>query len=299
MLPLDVLRLLALSTLWGVSFIFMRVAAPEFGAVSLIFIRMGVAALLLSPLLLVRRHLVLVWQYKVPLTVLSVTNHVLPFSLLAYATLSLEAGFTSLINATTPLFTALIGMMFFATAVTRQQYLGLAIAFVGVYVLSGNRLDFSVGGDGWSILAALAATLCYGVAGNFTKQRLSHLPVQVVAGGSTALSALILLIPGLLLWPETMPSTQAWLNTLALALFSTALAFLVYFQLLSSAGATATSTVTFLVPVSALGWGYVFLGETISLTVWLGMAITLFGTAITTRLIRFGRPKPATDQAPM
>ena len=282
MLPLDVLRLLALSTLWGVSFIFMRVAAPEFGAVSLIFIRMGVAALLLSPLLLVRRHLVLVWQYKVPLTVLSVTNHVLPFSLLAYATLSLEAGFTSLINATTPLFTALIGMMFFATAVTRQQYLGLAIAFVGVYVLSGNRLDFSVGGDGWSILAALAATLCYGVAGNFTKQRLSHLPVQVVAGGSTALSALILLIPGL-----------------ALALFSTALAFLVYFQLLSSAGATATSTVTFLVPVSALGWGYVFLGETISLTVWLGMAITLFGTAITTRLIRFGRPKPATDQAPM
>lgn len=299
MLPLDVLRLLALSTLWGVSFIFMRVAAPEFGAVSLIFIRMGVAALLLSPLLLVRRHLVLFWQYKVPLTVLSVTNHVLPFSLLAYATLSLEAGFTSLINATTPLFTALIGMMFFATAVTRQQYLGLAIAFVGVYVLSGNRLDFSVGGDGWSILAALGATLCYGVAGNFTKQRLSHLPVQVIAGGSTALSALILLIPGLLLWPETMPSTQAWLNTLALALFSTALAFLVYFQLLSSAGATATSTVTFLVPISALGWGYVFLGETISLTVWLGMAITLFGTAITTRLIRFGRPKPATGQAPM
>lgn len=299
MLPLDVLRLLALSTLWGVSFIFMRVAVPEFGAVSLIFIRMGVAALLLSPLLLVRRHLALVWQYKAPLTVLSLTNHVLPFSLLAYATLSLEAGFTSLINATTPLFTALIGMMFFSTAVTRQQYVGLAVAFIGVYVLSGNRLDFSVGGDGWSILAALVATLCYGVAGNFTKQRLSHLPVQVVAGGSTALSALILLIPGLLLWPESMPSTQAWLNTLALALFSTALAFLVYFQLLSSAGATATSTVTFLVPVSALGWGYVFLGETISLTVWLGMAITLFGTAITTRLIRFGRPKPATDQAPM
>jgi drug/metabolite transporter (DMT)-like permease len=299
MLPLDALRLVALSTLWGVSFIFMRVAVPEFGAVSLIFIRMGVAALLLSPLLLSRNHLAQVWQYKAPLAVLSLTNHVLPFSLLAYATLSLEAGFTSLINATTPLFTALIGMMFFATAVTRQQYVGLAIAFVGVYVLSGNRLDFSVGGDGWSILAALAATLCYGVAGNFTKKKLSHLPVQVVAGGSTMLSALILLIPGLMLWPETMPSMQAWMNTLALALFSTALAFLIYFQLLSSAGATATSTVTFLVPVSALGWGYVFLGETISLTVWLGMAITLFGTAITTRLIRFGRPKPASDQAPM
>lgn len=286
MSAIDTGRLLLLSTLWGVSFLFMRIAAPEFGAVSLIFIRMSVAALVLLPLFTVRRYRELFVQHVGRLAVLSLTNHVIPFSLLAWATLSLEAGFTSLINATTPLFTALLGAALFATPVQKQQYLGLAIAFVGVYVLSANRLDFSTGGDGWSILAALAATFSYGIAGNFSKARLSHLPAQVVASGSTLMSALILLIPGVLLWPETAPSMVAWGNVLALAVFSTALAFFFYFQLLASAGATATSTVTFLVPVSALAWGYLILGEVLSVQVLIGMAITLVGTAITTRLLR-------------
>ncbi|WP_108124679.1 DMT family transporter [Saccharospirillum mangrovi] len=291
MSAIDAGRLLLLSTLWGVSFLFMRVAAPEFGPVALIFVRMGVAALVLLPILSRRRNRELFVQYAGRLAVLSITNHVVPFSLLAWATLSLEAGFTSLINATTPLFTALIGAALFATPVQRQQYLGLAIAFVGVYVLSANRLDFSAGGDGWAIVAALAATFSYGIAGNFSKAQLAHLPAQVVASGSTLMSALILLIPGVLLWPDSAPSAIAWGNVLALAVFSTALAFFFYFQLLASAGATATSTVTFLVPVSALAWGYLILGEVLSVQVWVGMAITLLGTAITTRLIRLRKPK--------
>lgn len=285
----DTFRLVLLSTLWGMSFLFMRVASPEFGAVPLVMVRMGVAALVLLPLFTVVRYRQLFWEHKGRLAILSITNHVIPFSLLAYATLSLEAGFTSLINATTPIFTALIGIAAFATPITRQQYFGLAIAFFGVYVLSANRLDFSTGGDGWSILATLGATFCYGIAGNFSKARLSHLPVRVVAGGSVLISGLILLIPGLLFWPETMPSTLGWVNGLALAVLSTAFAFFLYFQLLASAGATATSTVTFLVPVSALIWGYLILGEVLSLQVIAGMAITLVGTAITTRILRFKR----------
>lgn len=291
MSAIDACRLILLSTLWGMSFLFMRVASPEFGPVSLVMVRMGVAALVLLPLFSVRRFRQLVWEYKAPLLVLSLANHVIPFSFLAYATIGLEAGFTSLINAATPIFTALIGALAFSVPVLRQQYVGLAVAFAGVYVLSADRLDFSAGGDGWSILAALGATFCYGIAGNFSKARLAHLPVRVVVGGSTLISGTILLIPGLLLWPDTMPSLQGWLNALALAVFSTALAFFLYFQLLSSAGATATSTVTFLVPVSALIWGYLLLGEVLDLQVMIGMAITLLGTAITTRLLRLRRAR--------
>ena len=158
MSPADTLRLILLSSLWGMSFIFMRVAVPEFGPVPLILIRMGVGAALLIPLLLSLRYLRLVWQNKGGLLLLGLVNHVLPFSLLALATTRLEAGFTSLINATTPIFTALLGALFFATPVLRQQYLGLAMAFVGVYVLSADRLDFALGGDGWFILAVLGAT---------------------------------------------------------------------------------------------------------------------------------------------
>lgn len=292
----DALRLLLLSSLWGLSFIFMRVAAPEFGAVPLVFVRMGIGALLLVPLLLSLHYLRLIWQHKGPLLLLGVVNHVLPFSLLALATTRLEAGFTSLINATTPIFTALIGAAFFATPIQRQQYVGLALALLGVYVLSANRLDFGLGGDGWFIIAVLGATFCYGIAGNYSKTRLSHLPTRVLAAGSSAMSALVLLIPGVLLWPSEPVSTLAWGNALALAMLSTTLAFLLYFGLLASAGATAASTVTFLVPVSALLWGYLLLDETLSLQVVAGMIITLLGTAIATKLLRFrphgGLPSP-------
>ncbi|MGM0544118.1 MAG: DMT family transporter [Pseudomonadota bacterium] len=293
----DALRLMLLSSLWGLSFIFMRVAVPEFGPIPLILVRMGVGALLLIPFLLSLHYLRLIWQHKGPLLLLGVINHVLPFSLLALATTRLEAGFTSLINATTPIFTALLGALFFATPIIRQQYLGLALALLGVYVLSANRLDFAVGGDGWFILAVLGATFCYGIAGNYSKTRLSHLPSRVLAAGSSAMSALVLLVPGLLWWPSDPISPLAWGNALALATLSTTLAFLLYFGLLASAGATATSTVTFLVPVSALLWGYLLLDETLSLQVIAGMLITLLGTAIATRLLRLKR-RARVPQAP-
>nr|WP_243470256.1 DMT family transporter [Halomonas lionensis] len=170
--------------------------------------------------------------------------------------------------------------------------MGVALALLGVYVLSANRLDFGLGGDGWFIIAVLGATFCYGIAGNYSKTRLSHLPTRVLAAGRSAMSALVLLIPGVLLWPSEPVSTLAWGNALALAMLSTTLAFLLYFGLLASAGATATSTVTFLVPVSALLWGYLLLDETLSLQVVTGMVITLLGTAIATKLLRF-RPRGA------
>ncbi|WFM70356.1 DMT family transporter [Halomonas sp. CKK8] len=293
MSPADTLRLLLLSSLWGLSFIFMRVASPEFGPVPLVLVRMGVGAALLVPLLLSVRYLRLVRENAGRLFLLGLINHVLPFSLLALATTRLEAGFTSLINATTPIFTALLGALFFATPIQRQQYLGLAMALFGVYVLSADRLDFALGGDGWFILAVLGATFCYGVAGNYSKTYLVHLPVRVLAAGSTAMSALILLVPGLLLWPAEPISGLAWANGLALAILSTTVAFLLYFGLIASAGATATSTVTFLVPVSALVWGYLLLGERLSLQILAGMAITLAGTAIATRMIRRRRGRVA------
>ncbi|CAM3909393.1 DMT family transporter [Vreelandella rituensis] len=285
----DTLRLLLLSSLWGMSFIFMRVAVPEFGPVPLIMVRMGIGALLLIPLLFSLRYLKLIWEHKGPLLALGVINHVLPFTLLALATTRLEAGFTSLINATTPIFTALLGALFFTTPVQRQQYLGLAMAFFGVYVLSANRLDFALGGDGWFILAVLGATFCYGIASNYSKTYLSHLPIRVLAAGSTSMSALVLLVPGILMWPNEPISLLGWGNAVALAVLSTTLAFLLYFGLIASAGATATSTVTFLVPVSALLWGYLLLGETLSLQIIAGMTITLLGTAIATRLLRLRR----------
>jgi drug/metabolite transporter (DMT)-like permease len=187
-----------------------------------------------------------------------------------------------------------LGAAFFATPIVRRQVLGLALAFAGVAVLSDGRLDFSAGGEGWFIVSALAATLCYGFAGNYSRTRLAHLPTRVLAAGSSAASGVILLVPGVLLWPAEPVSGMAWGAAVGLGAVSTAAALLLYFALLSSAGATATSTVTMLVPVSALVWGYVLLQEPITLQVLTGMAITLLGTGIATGVLRSWRRSPPT-----
>jgi drug/metabolite transporter (DMT)-like permease len=282
MSPADTLRLLLLSSLWGFSFIFMRVAAPELGPVTLIFLRMSLAALLLAPLLANRRDLRMIRENVGPLIFLGLTTTALPYTLLALATVRLDAGFTSLINAATPIATALIGVAFFATPILRAQVIGLTLALGGVFVLSWGRLDFRTGGDGWFIIAALAATVCYGIGGNYSRTRMSHLPSRILAAGSCAVSAVCLALPGLLLWPTSAVSPLAWASALGLAVLSTAAALLLYFRLIASAGATATSTVTMLVPVSALAWGMLLLDEQVGMQMLAGMLLTLLGTGIAT-----------------
>ncbi|MDP5064813.1 MAG: DMT family transporter [Haliea sp.] len=291
MSPADTLRLLLLSSLWGFSFIFMRVAVPEFGALALMLVRMVLGTVLLLPLLLRRDYFRLLRLHAGPLFVVGLMNAALPYTFLALATLRLEAGVTSLINAATPICTALIGAAFFATPIMRQQVLGLALAFAGVGVLSAGRLDFSAGGDGWFILSALGATLCYGFAGNYSRTHLAHLPTRVLAAGTCATSSVILLLPGLLLWPAEPLSGMAWGAALGLGAISTAAALLLYFGLLASAGATASSTVTLLVPISALVWGFLLLQEPVTLQVLAGMAITLLGTGIATGVLKRGRKR--------
>lgn len=292
MSPVHLTLLLLLSAIWGASFLFMRVASPEFGPVTLILLRMGLAVIAISPLFLNRDRLIRLWQNKKGLTVLGLLNHVIPFCLLAFATLSLEAGFTSLINATTPLFAAMVGAAWFATPIGKRQLIGLVIAFIGIFVLSADRLVFTLGGTGWAIVAGLTATFCYGISINFSKTRLSHLHANDITLGSMTASSLILLIPGLWLWPETAPSVTAWVNVTLLAVVSTALAFLLFFRLLVHVGAVASSTVTFLVPIFAVGWGVFLLDEVITARLFIGMIITLTGTALALGLIpNFKRPK--------
>lgn len=285
----DLIRLLLLATIWGSSFLFMRKAAPEFGPLGLILIRVGAAAVVLGPIIFISGKANEVRGRLMDFSLLSLVAASAPFCLLAYSTLSLEAGFTSLINATTPIFTAIVAMVWLGHRFTRSQYIGLVLGFVGVGVLSWDRLSFKEGGDGWAILAALTASLCYGVAGNFTRHRMQDLPPQVVAAGNTVAASIMMLPLGLWQWPAKNPSTEAWVCALLLAIVCTAVAYLLFFKIISSASAMATSTVTFLIPISAIFWGYLFLDERLTLRLVSGMAISFLGTAMVIELI--GRSK--------
>ncbi len=276
----DVVELLLLGAIWGASFLFMRVAAPEFGPIALIEVRVGVAALFLSAVLARRGGFPGLRGRLLPLGLVGALNSALPFSLFAYATLSLTAGFASVLNATAPLFGALVAYVWLRESLAPARVLGLALGFAGVLILVWGRL--SLQGDRRAILAALLAALAYGIAAHYTRRRLSAAPPLVIATGSQVAAAVLLLPLALRDWPSVTPSSTGWLCAVALGVVCTGIAYVLYFRLIASVGPGRAIAVTYLVPVFGVLWGRLFLGEPITVETVAGGAVILLGTALAT-----------------
>jgi drug/metabolite transporter (DMT)-like permease len=221
-----------------------------------------------------------------PIAVMGMFNSALPFVLIAWATLSITAGLASILNATVPIFTALIGALWLGDRLGRSRALGLAIGLGGVALLAADKADFKPGGSGWALVAMLAATSCYGFAANFTKRHLTGTAPLVNAAGSQVISALALLPFALWAWPATLPGTLPWLAAVALGIGCTAVAYLLFFRLIGRIGASKAVTVTFLIPVFGTLWGVLLLGETVTPAMLLGGAVVLLGTGFATGILR-------------
>lgn len=289
MKPRDLLDLTLLAALWGGSFLFMRYAVPDFGVVPLIWLRVALASVCLLPLLLLKRQFGALRQQAGALTVMSLFNSGLPFLLIAWATLSITAGLASIMNAMTPVFTALIGALWLGDRLDGRRSLGLLLGLAGVALLAADKADFRPGGSGWAIVAMLLATVCYGFAANHTRRYLQGVPALVNATGTQLVSALVLLPPALWSWPERMPGLGPWLAALVLGVACSALAYLLFFRLIARVGASRAVTVTFLVPVFGTLWGALFLGEPVTASMLAGGAVVLLGTGLATGVIG-GRP---------
>ncbi|GEJ56291.1 DMT family transporter [Anaeromyxobacter diazotrophicus] len=286
MSPRDAAELLLLAALWGGSFLFMRVAAPELGPVPLIALRVGIAALLLLPVLAWRGGLSQLRGRAWPVIVVGALNSALPFCLLAYATLSVTAGLASILNATSPLWGGLVAHVWLKDRLTRGRALGLVVGFAGVAVLMWGRASFKPGGAGLAVVAALAATLSYGVAASYTKRRLTGVNPLAVAAGSQ-LAAVLLLLPGAaVLWPQHAVSPRAWQAVVALGVLCTAVAYVLYFRLIAHVGPAKAIAVTFLIPPFAMAWGGLFLAEALTARMVAGAAVVLVGTALATGLVK-------------
>lgn len=289
MKPRDLLDLTLLAALWGGSFLFMRYAVPDFGVVPLIWLRVALASICLLPLLLMKRQFGALRRQAGALTVMSLFNSGLPFLLIAWATLSITAGLASIMNAMTPVFTALIGALWLGDRLDGRRSLGLLLGLAGVALLAADKADFRPGGSGWAIVAMLLATACYGFAANHTRRYLQGVPALVNATGTQLVSALVLLPPALWSWPERMPGLGPWLAALVLGVACSALAYLLFFRLIARVGASRAVTVTFLVPVFGTLWGALFLGEPVTASMLAGGAVVLLGTGLATGVIG-GRP---------
>jgi drug/metabolite transporter (DMT)-like permease len=289
----DLLRLLLLAAIWGSSYLFMRVAAPAFGPVPLMTVRLIGAALVFTPWLLQPGNRPLVRAHARQLLTLGACNSAVPFSLLAFASLRLEAGFTSVLGATVPLFAAGVDALWWRHPLSLQRLLGLALGFSGVLVLAWGHFDFHAGGTGWAVLAALCASLCYGISAHYGKHQFAGQPVMLPAAGSMLGASLLITPFGIALWPASAPPLHDWLAAAVLAVVCTAGAYMLYYRLIVRISATAATTVTFVIPAFGVLWGALFLHERITTPIIIGMAITLLGTAVTTGFIASWRaPRP-------
>ncbi|MGF6727723.1 drug/metabolite transporter (DMT)-like permease [Paraburkholderia sp. GAS41] len=277
---MNVIELLALAAIWGASFLFMRVAAPELGPIPLIALRVTIAAIVLAPGL---RSATARSQFRSkawPLIVVGVTNSAVPFCLLAYSTLYVNAGVDSILNATTPLWAALIAVAGFGGSMRFGQAVGLMLGLGGVVILAWGTLIGGASALPLAIGAALLATLFYGFAVNYSKRHLAGVNPFVIAFGSQLFASILLIPLALFFWPKHAVAPSTWACVAALGVVCTGFAYVLFFRLVERVSAAYAASVTFLIPIFGMVWGAVFLGEAITSVMIAGCAIVLFGTAL-------------------
>ena len=281
-----------LAAIWGASFMFMRTASQEMGPLASAGMRVIIAALFLLPILwfkglggALRRH------WKITLSV-GVLNSALPFVCFTYALLSITTGLSAILNATVPLFGALIAWLWLKDRPSGSRMLGLAVGFIGVTMLAWDKASFKPDANGlstgWAVLACLLACLCYGTAASVAKRYMAGLPSLVSATGSQIGASIALSPLTVLYWPAQPPSLQAWGSVLVLGVVCTGLAYILYFRLIERAGPARALAVTFAIPAFAVFYGVLLLGE--SITPWMVICalVIIAGTTLSTGLLKLG-----------
>lgn len=297
--PGSIVRLLSLAAIWGASFLFMRIAVPELGPAWLMFGRVMSAAVFLALVALVLKRGLPLRAHAAHFMILSFFNTALPFLLFAFAAQTLTASLLAVLNATAPLWGAVIGWLFFRQTMSLRLAAGLVLGIAGVAVLVGFDAVVSDASAVPAIVAAASAACCYGIATWYTRLA-KPVPAFINAHGSMWAASLWLLP---LLWfiplPVAEPANHSLLAVLALGIVCTGIAYLLYFRLVQDLGATPTLTVTFLIPVFGVLWGHVFLHEQIGWHTLAGAASVIVGTALVSgfSIQSLRAPAPVKEQA--
>jgi drug/metabolite transporter (DMT)-like permease len=289
-----------LAAIWGSSFLFMRIAVVEFGALPTAAARVMIASAFLLPLMLWRGLGPQLRQHWRKILLVGVLNSGIPFAMFAFSLLSITTGLSAILNATVPLFGALVAWVWLGDKPSGSRIVGLAIGFAGVAMLAGDKAGFRPEATGlaplWAVLACLLATLCYGIAASATKKYLTGIPPLVTATGSQLGASVALALPAFWLAPAQVPSGHAWLGALVLGVVCTGVAYILYFRLIENTGPARALAVTFFVPVFAIVYGVLFLSEPVTPWMLLCGAVIVLGTTLSTGLLKlssFGTSRAA------
>jgi len=276
-------ELTLLGAIWGASFMFMRVAAADFGPFPLVAMRLAFGALVLTPFL---------WRARAQFTRLlwlriagiAMMNATVPLTLFAWAAERAPAGIGAISNGMTVMFTALVAFGLFGERVGARRLTGLIIGFVGVIILAtGRTAGVSVAP---AALAGTAASLCYGIGINLVRRYLTPYPPAAIAAAALTTGAVLLAPLAVWNWPHHPLPSASWVSALLLGVVCTGFAFVLYYRLVARIGAPRTSTVTYLIPLFGVIWAWLLLGEPLTMTMAIAGALILAGVALSQQRAR-------------
>jgi drug/metabolite transporter (DMT)-like permease len=282
--------LLGLAALWGASFMFIKVGDRELEPITLVGFRMALGATTLVPIVAVtvglRRALRELRAAAVPLVVTGLVNSAIPIFAITWAETRIDSGLTAIIQASAPLFTALLAIRFSQSErVSGWRLAGLIIGFGGVSLLVGAQPR----GDIVAGLAVVFSAVCYAIAALYTARRLRHVSPLVTALGALSVATLATLPIGLFQLPNQVTGWKVTASVLTLGIAGTGIAYILYYGLLSGAGASRAILITYLVPTFALVYGALLLGEPVTAAAVAGLALVLAGVGLGTGAIRPSR----------
>jgi drug/metabolite transporter (DMT)-like permease len=264
-------EILVLGAIWGAAFMFMRIAVPHFGPYALVEVRLVLGAFFLLPFLWKDRHLFTasVWWRA---TLVGSLNAALPMLLFAWAAQRSPAGVGAICNSTTAMFAALVAVFFFGERLQGRRVAGLILGFLGVVVLASGK----TGGDR-ILLPAIVATLgaaCYGIGINLARRYLPDLPPYAVACANLVAATALCTPFALGSWPAAPVPTTAWVAAVGLGIICTGVGFVMYYRLLYRIGASRAATVSYLIPLFGVFWGWLLLEEPLTATMAAACALS-------------------------
>ena len=269
-----------LGAVWGSAFMFIKIATPELGPIALVNIRLAVAGLIFIPFLLQQKYLKHFRRNFKNILVLSVINTALPFSLFAYASLESSSNMLSILNGTTAIMAVVISTIWLKIRLNFFQIMGVFIGLFGIIVLANpDNVYISMK----ATIFCLSAAFCYALSANYIQKFAYKTNTIVLIGWSLVIASVLLLPITFFNLPSQFPSNNVIFSILWLGVISTGVAFLGYVRLIEKVGAVKTATVAYFIPVFGVIWGYVFLGEPITLQILIGMILILIGIVFTNK----------------
>ena len=270
-------ELTALGAIWGASFLFMRIAAKDFGAFALVEVRLVLGAVILLPFLIrARDQFTRAHWWKI--VGIAAINTAIPFTLFAWAALRAPAGIGAITNAMAVMFTALMAFVLYGERIDSRRIVGLLLGFVGVAVLASGKTA------GGSVLSAALAGTCaafmYGVGGNLIRRHLAGIAPGAVAAATLVCASILLAPLAAATWPTTPIPALSWASAGALGAVCSGIAYLLYYRLIYRIGAPRAATVSYLVPLFGVVWGWLILGEPLTATMAAAGALILSGVAL-------------------